>query len=622
MDASDMIHQIEYRWHDRKDLSPIASTMSPDSLRGWDSWIRTWVRHPHVEGLGESVCYQIDHSTGRAALAWRYEDWQAADRADGTRGRPLVSRVLTGSASQLSPDVAIVLCHTGLPAGAGSPPGSVMVDADLASISADGLAALARDHTAGLDRVAAAQQGCLLRLVAQALADSQTPIAVHLPDADILKPPDRGLPCPLLWGLWRIAGPVLGGASRGWSFSTFELPPGDVDPATMPDILFRQAHYTPRPIARPRKELKIRPFEPQPAEENGEFTELAAWLIDEYQEAGGDRLKQLIESWRGTDRSAQPRISRIYEELQARRAPATPSIPVTPPMPRLPGPEWLRRSEPRSEPMRVQPVIVDPVRVDPVRIEQAVFQPEPVEAQPVEAQPLEERVEPPAVQSAPDAAQLPEPEQPEPGPEPETDPATEDSRRLESLEEPVPSAAGLPSEATGYPQRRPTPARLLPMNALLKKLPEAENFRDIVRDIFDERHQPEYNERLLSRREIFKPDWYQKVSLKSHQDALIDLLAEIFGIVIVPDLELPEVTEKVGQWVDQAAPSVIGGLLAAAKQSGYDSSLKMMEIVQHRLAHRWTVDNDIDDLWYTVTAPPRTPEPDRGGNWFNLRRRN
>jgi hypothetical protein len=98
----DIIHQIEYRWHDRRDLSPVASTMSQESLRGWDSWIRAWVRHPHADCLRQSVCYQL-LPTGRAALAWRYEDWQAAEREDGTRGRPLVSRVLAGQASLLTP---------------------------------------------------------------------------------------------------------------------------------------------------------------------------------------------------------------------------------------------------------------------------------------------------------------------------------------------------------------------------------------------------------------------------------------------------------------------------------------------------------------------------------------
>src|SRR5579863_3560562 len=123
-DARDAIHQIEYRWHDRRDLSPVASTMSPESQRGWDSWIRAWVRHPHADKLFESVCYQV-LPNGRAALAWRYEDLRPAARELGTRGRTLVSRVFAGQASLLTPEAAIALCRTGLPAAAGPRPGQV-----------------------------------------------------------------------------------------------------------------------------------------------------------------------------------------------------------------------------------------------------------------------------------------------------------------------------------------------------------------------------------------------------------------------------------------------------------------------------------------------------------------
>src|SRR6185437_3172729 len=403
----DIIHQIEYRWHDRRDLSPIASTMSPDSLRGWDSWIRTWVRHPHVEGLGESVCYQVQPN-GRAAIAWRYQDWQAAGEQDGTRGRPLVSRVLAGQSSQLTAEVAIALCHTGLPKWAGPPPGRVATDADLAGVGIDALTGLAREQAARLDAAVAAQQDCLLPIVAPALADSHTPIAVHLADADILKPPGQGLPCLVLWGLWRIVSPVLGTGGRGWSFSTFELPLGDVDPATMPDILFRQAQYTSRAVARPRKELKLRLFESRPADEASEFFELATWLLAEFAENGGHGLRQLIGSWQGADKSVQPRISRIYEELRARRSPATPPGPLQPSMQLLPSREWQRRSEPKSEPMRVEPVIVEPARVEPALVEPTLVEP----AQPAEpAQP--EAAEAEAATSAETAPAVEEPRHPE-----------------------------------------------------------------------------------------------------------------------------------------------------------------------------------------------------------------
>jgi len=78
-DAQGSMDQIEYRWHHLRDLSPFASSMSPESVRGWDSWIRNWVRHPYLDGLSESVCYQVQPN-GRAALAWRYRDSRAAGR--------------------------------------------------------------------------------------------------------------------------------------------------------------------------------------------------------------------------------------------------------------------------------------------------------------------------------------------------------------------------------------------------------------------------------------------------------------------------------------------------------------------------------------------------------------
>ncbi len=653
-EAPDSVHQIEYRWHDRRDLSPIASTMSADSLRGWDAWIRTWVRHPHVEGLGESVCYQVQPN-GRAALAWRYEDWQAAEREDGTRGRPLVSRVLAGQASQLTPEVAIGLCHTGLGEWAGPPPGRVTSDGDLAVVGVQALTRVARSQAAGLDLAAIAQRDCLLGIIAPALADPRTPIAVHLPDADVLKPPGKGLPGLLLWGLRRIVRPVLGTGGRGWSFSTFELPPGDVDPATMPDILFRQAQYTPRPVARPRTELKLRPFEPKPTDAAEEFVDLATWLLAEYQETGGDGLRQLVESLQGPDKSVQPRISRIYEELRSRQAPANPRGPVTPPVHRLPGREWPRRSEPSSQPMRVQPVVVEPWRAEPARAEPVAAEPvraepalaEPVLVEPVPVEPalpepvesdLAEAPEPEVVESAGPIEDLPRQGRPVRYSGPElaasqpllVDPVYQEwqesagkHRAADSSQHPRERVKDEEFEATGS-QHGPTQVRRLAVNDLLKRLPEAEDakrFQDIVRDILNERSLPEFGERHLSRREVSKPEWYAQVSVKSHPTPVADLLAEIFEVIVIPDLDDPEVIRKVSEWAERAAPPMVGGLLAAAKQSGPESSRKMMDIVQHRLAFRWMTENHMAEFWYTVSAAPQAGEPDRPAR-FGFRRKN
>ena len=85
------IHQIEYRWEHQQDLVPIASSMSQGAVQSWDGQLYSWVRHPDAEVTPESVRYQL-LPQGRAALAWRHRDPEAAKRDDGTHGRPIVTR--------------------------------------------------------------------------------------------------------------------------------------------------------------------------------------------------------------------------------------------------------------------------------------------------------------------------------------------------------------------------------------------------------------------------------------------------------------------------------------------------------------------------------------------------
>ena len=320
--AQDIVDQIEYRWHDKRDFSPFASTMSAESLRGWDSRIRTWVRHPHVDGLRESLCYQVQPN-GYAALAWRYEDWPVAGRASSMRRRPLVSRVLVGQASLLTPEVAIVLCHSGLPLMAGPRPGQVTTETELSVLKAGELSDLVTDRTDGLDEEAARQEG-LLRVVAAALSDPDSPLAIYLGNSHILTPPGEGLQYPLLWGLRRSLWPLLSTAGRGWSFSTFEPPLGGMNPAALPDILFRQAQGTRPTRAATRREVESRPFDPSTPDDEGFHAQLAASLVAEYRKRGGDELGQLIAELCGAERSPQVRLRKVHDGLRAKRLPSVP----------------------------------------------------------------------------------------------------------------------------------------------------------------------------------------------------------------------------------------------------------------------------------------------------------
>ncbi|HEX4832665.1 MAG TPA: hypothetical protein VH478_16400 [Trebonia sp.] len=324
-DAQDL-HQIEYRHHQTRDLSPAASSMtSRESLSAWDSRIRSWVRHPHSDELSESACYQV-FPNGQAALAWRFWDERAASRDDGSRGRPLVSRVVVGSAGVLSPEVALAACRAGLSAAwAGPLPGEVPDDGELPMASGAVLTTMAREAAADLDRAAAGQDG-LQAVVAAALAEPSAPLAISVADRVMQVPLAGCVQCVLLWGLRRIAWPLLGEAGRGWSFSTYELSLGETDPASLPAIVFRVARdKVQAPPSRWRQEVKVRPFAADALGEGTPYAglvELATQLTAEYRRHGGAELQRLIARSAGNGGTAALRVERVAQALRKARPPA------------------------------------------------------------------------------------------------------------------------------------------------------------------------------------------------------------------------------------------------------------------------------------------------------------
>jgi hypothetical protein len=316
------IHQIEYRWHSTWDLSPAASSTTHESMMWWDSQIRGWIRHPSVEEPSESVRYQILPG-GAAALAWRYQNLEVTDAEGGVRGRPLVSRVLVGGESALSPDMAMLLCRSGLPTMAGPRPGEVVPDADLPVITAADLAALARSAIDGLDHEAAWEEG-LRPVLAAALADPDTPLAVGIGEPQLSRSSAHGVQVLLLWGLWRVARPVLGAGRRGWSFSTFEPPLGYVDPKTLPDIVFRSARVTQTaPPSMPRNERKVIPGAVSVSGAGTAYDELAEWLVAEYRETGGDELERRIAEV-VAGKPSDSRLLIAYDRLSTKWSPLLP----------------------------------------------------------------------------------------------------------------------------------------------------------------------------------------------------------------------------------------------------------------------------------------------------------
>jgi hypothetical protein len=157
---------------------------------------------------------------------------------------------------------------------------------------------------------------------------------------------------------------------------------------------------------------------------------------------------------------------------------------------------------------------------------------------------------------------------------------------------------------------------------LLKQLPAAgdtREFESILQVILNPGNQPDPNDRVKARREVSKGDWYDKICEQFGHVLEVDMLSAIFQIIVIPDLDNPEVVKKITEWTGHAQPAVIGGLLAAAKQSGDDAWQLMMQILQPKLAHRWTIDNYMQALWDPSRAPQPGNDPGRGRFGFRKR---
>jgi hypothetical protein len=700
------LNQIEYRHHPTRDLSPVASSMSSQSKSSWHAQIRAWVRHPHDDRLVESACYQV-FPNGNAALAWRYLDERAAERADGSRGRPLVSRVLAGPASVLSPKVAVALSRNGPTADLIGPlPGEVPDGAEMPTVSGSAVAALADEMAAELDEAASWADG-LQAIVAAGLSNPSTPLAVSLRDSVIAKPLAQCVQCTLLWGLLRVAGPILGAVGRGWSFSTFELPLGDTDTAALPSIIFRQAQDTRgAPGVNWRKELKVRPLAADAlsgAVPYADQVELAGWLVAEYRDRGGNGLAVFLADACGSERSLQGRLEQLQAKLagehsvvitspgsayvavqtgrSARAAqPGELSHPAPGPAVDLPpaaegvaeaavpgeptgaggepaepagtGPEVSASAEAPSHPATVlwsPPGAPDEVQPEsgPVSRRIAGIDPGDWDRDPRSGTGThgewhgpdgpqagqgsgrtprfgswrEEEVAPRRDgHDAPDlllSGQAADPEEP-PSPPPGQDTRNQGDEPAYAQGQPL-LAPGQPYAQPSQPPYQPFPPNVS-VSSLLKQLElvgsDPARFRSYLEAIFRLRGIDDPEDRRKSWELISGKYWFSHVSkceVLQQRD-----LAEIFSIVLIPELRRGGVREEViANWALDVPAQMIAGLLAAVTEAA-DQRPVVHAILEPVLAARWARDSSMEDLW-DKKWPEAAAEADRRDDKNRLR---
>ena len=651
-DARDL-HQIEYRHHQTNDLSPVASSMtSRESLAAWHSRIRAWIRHPYADNLSESACYQA-FSNGQAALAWRYWDEQAAHREDGTRGRPLVSRVLIGSASVLTFDVAVAGCRMG-PSSQwlGPLPGQVPDGSQLPVVSGEALTAVAHEMTPELDQDSAAQEG-LHAVVAARLGDPSTPLAISVPAPLIQLPLRQCVQCSLLWGLHRIAGPLLGSAGRDWSFSTFELALGETDPTSLPALVFREARDGVKaPPSRWRKEANVRPFESGALDGGTSYAqtiEFAGWLVAEYQERGGAGLEQFIADHGGSAGPSALRMERIWDTLRKTRRPADAAGHQGQTRTQAqdsPGNGSAKAEAPELEPR-------EPVAWTPEPREPEPREPEPWEWGSREAEPHEwealvweapESVavgagdwltagsQPEAAHDSNDQPGAPASFPREPAPFEMDGTGGPDDRDLilpdggDDSDAPMEEGPAAPPPRSPYGgDRNPVRAGQASVSSLLKQLEllgeDQELFQsmlDSIREVGDAAPV----EREKSWYVISGTGWYENTS-RNNSFRSGDL-AGIFALVVIPELAGQLWAEAIAKWMMDAPVPMVEGLLAAAQADGPEAWDAAMEILEPVLAYRWTIEHYMRDYWHSaraVRSPAGPGRVDSKSGFLGIRRR-
>ena len=564
-------------------MSAVASSMSPASCRSWVQRIGAWVRHPGVDAPTDSVRYEMfgDRS---AALAWRQRDRQAVGSDDG---RPLTSRVLVGPADLLNPEVAMTVCYTGLPPDMIGPrPGAVTPGDPLPTVDAGWLTELVHDNTEALDLAAASEAG-LERVVAAALGHLDTPLSVELPERWITRSPRGGSQALLLWGIWTTVSPLIGHVGRrGWSFSTFELPLTDMDPETLPDIVFRLSQPAPQtaPMTT-RTEIRVRPQDPVAPPVETMPQHLAKLLVIAYQDHGGEEFTRLITTYAGDYKSTDQRIQAVYQALAASLSPVT--------------------------------VVTEGTGAATVRM-------------PVKARPDEGARVAGAVSPAPDMASQPNtysgevaptvevaqtvPSRPSqttgPGPVLPSPPAAWPSAARSAVS-PGKSTWDAPELFPDGSQPRqadeaPLPETLSGLLALLSARPAAQRFELAIHALTAQNFRTGPQDRAAARKLIRDHHWYLDVFGQHDQAEREAILVGIFWYSVIPDLADEQVLDELGYWVGTlAAPDAVINALYQATEGAAGAQPLVDRALALALTRRWLSE-------HRIHVPTTVPAPSQG----------
>jgi hypothetical protein len=614
---------MEFRWQEGRDLSPLASSFdSADMTRGWFARLSGLFRPPapnSSQGVpSRSAAYQTFADDGTAALIWRLYEPSASALHDQATRTPLVARVFIGPADVMTPSVAIALCRSNLVDRLSPRPGDAAVEYGLAWIPSTELVAEAKAQMDDLDEQGRLEEG-LATLIAAAVRDRDMPLSVVLPGQELTLPLRDCPQLALMWGLWRTTAQLLAGpdAARkpagGWSFSTYEPPPGDTETRGLPAIVFRS-----QSIGRSHKAGRVESrVEPRARTSSVDDSDVVAGLLaDAYRTLGGRELEQLLHAIASDHDGVDGRLDacrRRLRGLSSEPADAQQAGPGTTAQAQPPATARHGGFRPVEEPVppgmaSAMPESESDGALRPVPDLQTARMPSPMsESEPPAA--LAEHgsptMRPQEVDAVAHAGSLP------PGP----------AASASMPESASPSEGAHPSghlAGSGHGHRKVHRSEQWTLTAVLDSFhhgPKHIGFAAASKVLRDGRLTPPEPERAKARNMMPGEDWYLPALIEADRWHVEDMLEALFALAVIPDLNLLEVRLQLGGWVAACPPEVIRALSAAADHKGGRTASSLEQVLRPMLYKRWLREHSIHFAHAAVEADPARSSKPRLLRW-------
>jgi hypothetical protein len=298
------IEQLDFRWT-RENDGYFAAAASPGA-RHWEDSLLPVARPPAMSSPTTVVYRGVGDE--HAAVIFRC----LLPSAGGAGSRAaLAARAVVGPASLLTPGIALGCAALDVPTFLTPPVEPAPGGSELPRLSFADIQHEAADErlVRQLDRAARgwASTGELTQFLAAALAEPGLAVALQLR----CRQEGRLNIAALLWGLWRLADPILG-PGRDWAFSTGEKPLGNHDPAELPHVIVRDLDDDSTRPDMPRTEIVI--SQGQPAARAYPVDDLARRLVAAYDEMQATGPPEVLAGLAAGD-SVQDRLGIVRSRL-------------------------------------------------------------------------------------------------------------------------------------------------------------------------------------------------------------------------------------------------------------------------------------------------------------------